>query len=278
MHTCIQVHAEAIARREKHAARLKGRRARIERRRQMRASGSPSAAAEAESDSEASDQEERSASLALAQAAALQFQYFHAHEQGKVAVRLWAESTACPLPDAGIHGFSRLSGDHHTCEGPGAPVILHYACCGYANWRRKYEMLTTDPRVKGARQASLGELAKTPGPTARRAVGPRGHGAKRAAHGATQPEGARGLEPQTGLVRDADQLIAVHALSAQLFRSGDESEAFSLYTRTICMPDVVPLLASRGLLLAIDFPCQLIMQLRQRRKFEGHEVPLVVDS
>jgi hypothetical protein len=95
--------------------------------------------------------------------AASVFQYFHAHSQGKAAINLWPQMRTAKLPKAGIHGHASLAGDSHTCEGPGAPVILHYACCGYANWRRKYEMLTTDPTVPGIAQPPA-TFTLSPGP------------------------------------------------------------------------------------------------------------------
>ena len=146
----------AIAKQEERDARLKERPARKEVRRRKRSSGDPVLREEADVESEASDQEERRERLEISQAAAGEFKYYHAHDQGKSAVRLLPGLAHYRVPNAGVHGFGKVGGDSHTCEGAGAPVILHYACCGFHNWRTKYEMLTTKPRFEGAKQASLG--------------------------------------------------------------------------------------------------------------------------
>ena len=39
-----------------------------------------------------------------------------------------------------------------------------------------------------------------------------------------------------------------------------------MYTRTICLSDVLPLLASRGMLLAVDYPRVLLERLRRERE------------
>ena len=159
---------------------------------------------------------------------------------------MWPDQPRMPLPMAGIHRFTRVSGDVHVCEGPGAPVILHYACSSFPAWRRKYEMLTTKPRFAQARQHSLGELPLSD--EARRGT-------------SRSPMLALRASPSASHSRDVDQLIPVHALAAQVLRSGEHSTALHIYRQTICMPDVLPALASRGLLLAVDHVAQLISRL-----------------
>jgi hypothetical protein len=61
-------------------------------------------------------------------------QYFIAYDNGKPAVRVQPGLTA-----RGPHRFSRRSGDLPTLPSETA-WILHYANCGYAGFRRKYEM------------------------------------------------------------------------------------------------------------------------------------------
>ena len=116
----------------------------------------------AELESDESDQEARREELAQSQDAASELTYFHAHEQGKSAVRLHPDRPELPLPSPGIHLFGKVlgAGDSRvcTCYGPGAPVVLHYANCGFRNYVHKYRMLTLAPTVAGAKQSSLGQL------------------------------------------------------------------------------------------------------------------------
>ncbi|CAE7391950.1 ELD1, partial [Symbiodinium necroappetens] len=73
--------------------------------------------------------------------------YFNSYSNGKSAVRtsIGPRGELPPLP-AGVHGFLRDGGmTLYTllCKGPGAPVVLHYANCGFDSWRQKYELLCT---------------------------------------------------------------------------------------------------------------------------------------
>eukprot|EP00931_Biecheleriopsis_adriatica_P025910 TRINITY_DN15818_c0_g1_i2.p1 TRINITY_DN15818_c0_g1~~TRINITY_DN15818_c0_g1_i2.p1 ORF type:complete len:642 (+),score=138.18 TRINITY_DN15818_c0_g1_i2:62-1987(+) len=74
--------------------------------------------------------------------------YFNSYSNGKCAVRVQVgpPGELPPLP-AGVHGFVRDGGMLlHTllCKGPGAPVVLHYANCGFSEWCKKYEILCRD--------------------------------------------------------------------------------------------------------------------------------------
>lgn len=74
--------------------------------------------------------------------------YFNSYSNGKCAVRtsIGPRGELPPLP-AGVHGFLRDGGmTLYTllCKGPGAPVVLHYANCGFSFWRRKYDVLCKD--------------------------------------------------------------------------------------------------------------------------------------
>ena len=74
--------------------------------------------------------------------------YFNSYSNGKCAVRtsIGPRGELPPLP-AGVHGFLRDGGmTLYTllCKGPGAPVVLHYANCGFGLWRRKYDVLCKD--------------------------------------------------------------------------------------------------------------------------------------
>lgn len=68
--------------------------------------------------------------------------YFNAYENGKSACRLRrGRSPPCPV---GVHRFLSDRGGPLSSlqvEEPGCPVILHYVHCGYAAWRRKYDIL-----------------------------------------------------------------------------------------------------------------------------------------
>ncbi|CAJ1413740.1 unnamed protein product [Effrenium voratum] len=71
--------------------------------------------------------------------------YFNSYSNGKCAVRteIGPRGELPPLP-AGVHGFLRDGGmSLYTlaCKGPGAPVVLHYANCGFSSWRQKYQLL-----------------------------------------------------------------------------------------------------------------------------------------
>mmetsp|Transcript_11338 Transcript_11338/g.21389 ORF Transcript_11338/g.21389 Transcript_11338/m.21389 type:complete len:632 (+) Transcript_11338:52-1947(+) len=71
--------------------------------------------------------------------------YFNSYSNGKCAVRtrIGPRGELPPLP-AGVHGFVRDGGmTLYTllCKGPGAPVVLHYANCGFRNWCQKYGLL-----------------------------------------------------------------------------------------------------------------------------------------
>merc|ERR1712194_133553 len=71
--------------------------------------------------------------------------YFNSYSNGKCAVRTSVGPPGEPPPlPAGVHGFVRDNGQAlHTLQskGPGAPVVLHYANCGYREWKKKYETI-----------------------------------------------------------------------------------------------------------------------------------------
>ena len=277
--------------------------ARRERREQLRAEG---AFDEAAAESDESDQEARRRSLRSSLDGALVFTYFHAHEQGKAAVRLQPHKPELPLPRAGIHAFGSPMRDDprvYACSGPGAPVILHYANCGFTNWLHKYRMLTLAPRVGGGRQLSLGEVAE-PRRVAHGKCNGCVEGAAADCRPCTMSEAVRttgkppsveapspsaflqtaetdrqilmrltsGSEARRARKRwaasrhNADKLMGFHALSACMvedaLRSGDLRDARFVYERVVCMPDMLPLLASRGLLVEVTFPARLMRQLQ----------------
>jgi hypothetical protein len=252
-----QLQGSMKTRLESRKVRSEGRDERRKRRERMRRSEDARAARQAAEESDESDQETRAERLADAQASAIEFRYFHAHEQGKAAVRLWPEQPRVPLPRAGIHRFTRISGDMHVCEGPGAPVILHYACSSFPAWLRKYEMLTTKPRFSQARQHSLGEL-------------PLSAGLPLIASGHA-PTLGQDASLQATRLRHLDQLIPLHALAAQVIGSGERAAALQIYRHTICMPDALPILASHGLVLKVDHVAQLLSSLRQRAQTQSQK-------
>jgi len=69
--------------------------------------------------------------------------YFTAYGNGKAACRL-QRGAPPPLP-VGVH---RCASDSNTmlrnlkCSGSAAPVVLHYANCGYEAWKQKYKILS----------------------------------------------------------------------------------------------------------------------------------------
>ncbi|CAE7259455.1 ELD1 [Symbiodinium natans] len=66
--------------------------------------------------------------------------YFVAYGNGKAACRL---TSPPPLP-VGVHRFGSDRNERlhsHRCGGRGAPVVLHYANCGYSAWQQKYAIL-----------------------------------------------------------------------------------------------------------------------------------------
>lgn len=73
--------------------------------------------------------------------------FFNSYSNGKAAVRIHIGPTGEPPPlPAGVHGFMRDSGQslyELLCKGPGAPVILHYANCGFKDWQKKYNIICT---------------------------------------------------------------------------------------------------------------------------------------
>lgn len=224
--------------------RLKGHHKRRERRRKMRLSGVAEDVAHADAESDDSDYEARLEILKEQQSMALEFQYFHSHNIGKSAFRL----SSIRSPVSGIHRAAWAGGDTNFVEGPGSPVILHYAACGFEAWKRKYQMLTTHPRFEGGKQASLGELTCRDEPPKQRTLA-----ATFAAPDTTQP-----LDP--------DHLYGAHIVAANLIRSGKEDEARRVYERTICMPDMLPSLACHGLLLEVCYPRELLARCRREYK------------
>ena len=245
----IRARKESVDKRRAHA---EGATARREVRRLMRATGRADDARRADAESDASDDESRAAELRANEEAALEFRYFHAHDQGKAAVRLFPHTPGVRTPEAGIHRSGSVPGDTHVAEGPGAPVILHYPACSLAAFTRKYRMLTTHPRFQGAKQASLGELPQS------------AH--TRSSHGGIPSAGAPANTPVGApKLHDPERLFAVHTMAARLVRAGDAAAARRVYEQTICMADMLPLLASKGLLLRIDSPRQLIERVRRQR-------------
>ncbi|KAH8064826.1 glycosyl transferase [Aureococcus anophagefferens] len=73
--------------------------------------------------------------------------YFNAYENGKSACRLRPRPARVPL--GGVHGFLGTDGagavGMDTADMALAPVILHYANCGFDYWKRKYEVLGDFP-------------------------------------------------------------------------------------------------------------------------------------
>lgn len=74
-------------------------------------------------------------------------EYFNAYENGKSACRLRPYPARVPL--AGVHGFIGTDGASSTgmdtADLRHAPVILHYANCGFEYWKRKYQVLGDFP-------------------------------------------------------------------------------------------------------------------------------------
>ncbi|CAE8648654.1 unnamed protein product, partial [Polarella glacialis] len=69
--------------------------------------------------------------------------FFTAYGNGKAACRLRRGSNGMPLP-VGVHRFASDANAplrSLRCSGPGSPVVLHYANCGYEAWVKKYTIL-----------------------------------------------------------------------------------------------------------------------------------------
>ena len=160
-------------------------------------------------------------------------------------------------------------------------------------------MLTLAPRMTGAKQSSLGELPSINGMKHGRRARLRAGGglpeapaeAGRAANKADK-EGARffadakgrrdgrvdreeEMERQKEECRrwvktrvDVNDLIVFHSLSARVVQAGLESgnlePARRLYERIVCVPDLLPALASHGLIFEISFPRALMREVQAK--------------
>lgn len=222
---------------------------------------------------EAGDREAASKARKLARKASSKegaaYTYFTAHAQGKSAVRLRAGPGApstSPVPRAGIHRWSRLRGRTHSCEGAGAPVVLHYANANYGYWVSKYEMLTTKVNFGEGRQISLKTLPKLSASlevllSNKERLKARAK-AKAAGLAQTVDEEDAELTAALGDVRKQGTTQGMHELAAGLVARGDLDVAKGLYRQQFVCADVLPELASHGLLVEIPHVRELLLQER----------------
>ncbi|KAL1521482.1 hypothetical protein AB1Y20_021144 [Prymnesium parvum] len=178
---------------------------------------------------------------------AVAFSYFLAHMQGKAAVRLRPSPNAPPYdhaPLAGVHCWDRVVGTTHSCEGHGAPVILHYANAGLGYWVRKYEMLTRDPVWGEGRQISLKGLSRLVDSI---------HQMNAAGESKKLPDQILGSRPVS--------VQGMHHVAAALVKSEEKQLLEGLYKQQHCMVDMLPVLASHGLLVEINWPSTLLAEI-----------------
>ena len=202
------------------------------------------------------------------------FTYFTAHSQGKSAVRLRHRPGAAPfslVPRAGIHKWGDVCGKVHRCEGAGAPVILHFANPNREYWLHKYEMLTTKTSFGQGKQISLKTMPKLTK-----------HLDVVLANMKKDKEAEKSYADADGLVSlsgdlgsssyDADGTAAdlvkakkngttqgMHELAAVLIAKGEYDIAKTIYQQLFCSTDVLPALASVGLLVEITFVRELLI-------------------
>mmetsp|Transcript_53184 Transcript_53184/g.149866 ORF Transcript_53184/g.149866 Transcript_53184/m.149866 type:complete len:249 (+) Transcript_53184:760-1506(+) len=174
----------------------------------------------------------------LAREVAETFCYFSCYTNGKAAVRLWSPADGAPVrPAAGVHRSRHIRGRSHVCGGPGAPVVLHYANCGFETWWRKYEVLDTLPPTHPGNQGA---------PPCR----PRGAAAPTAAGAADD--------------RHVDANMYMHNLARDLVKRGARAEAEAVYRQRVCLEGMLPRLASHGLAVRVAFPSALLLGRRRR--------------
>ena len=192
------------------------------------------------------------------------YTYFTAHAQGKSAVRLRLRPGGMPCarpPRAGVHNWDHVSGRTHSCLGTGAPVILHYANPNYAYWVRKYEMLTTAPAFGEGAQISLRTLPELKAHLEVLLRSPR----------KCEPMAREGVcDDPTKVLGDSSAKLAttkgMHEMAAAIVGGGDVDLARGLYRHLFCCTDVLPELASHGLLVEITFVRELLLRLSAERR------------
>ena len=206
------------------------------------------------------------------------FGYFTAHEQGKAAVRLRVEAGGEPVfppPSAGIHRWSFPAGRRsHTCYGAGAPVVLHYPNASFAYWQAKYRMLTTATNFAEGRQISLKSLNRVsraleriqscPPPTNSKATGGAGdEGDEGAADGTNGALAGLVKEREHGAQRNIN---GMHDLAAALVQRAETTKdpkdlklVEGVYRQQFCVTDMLPPLASRGLLVEINAVREIVL-------------------
>mmetsp|Transcript_33031 Transcript_33031/g.99575 ORF Transcript_33031/g.99575 Transcript_33031/m.99575 type:complete len:778 (+) Transcript_33031:718-3051(+) len=159
--------------------------------------------------------------------------YFNAYENGKSACRLRPPPARPPL--AGVHGFLPTDGaaavGADSADEPLAPVILHFANCGFDYWKRKYEVLGDFPT----------------------------------------PDADADPEDRPGMVNNMRSHVASRELVVKLAESGAPEERTaagdlltSFYNTWVAMDQhgEKPYLAAYGLLVKLDFPRRLLKEAR----------------
>ena len=103
------------------------------------------------------------------------FMHFNAYSNGKAAARLHPRKPPVPL---GVHRMGNSEGETPltaTMDYVYCPVVLHYTNCGFANWKRKYEILTTGHKTAdGAFSLKKGGIKTVRSHLAARAIAMRG--------------------------------------------------------------------------------------------------------
>ena len=165
-----------------------------------------------------------------------------------------------------------MLGATHTCYGTGAPVILHYPNATFAYWQHKYKMLTVAPAFGEGTQISLKGLPRL-ARTLEKAMSKTADQqtkVRRGTDGDDEP-GEGGDEKAAdiaGLAADKagkGKVNGMHELAAAVVQraasTGDEKDfkfVESLYRMQFCVTDMLPPLASHGLLVEINFVRDLI--------------------
>lgn len=192
------------------------------------------------------------------------FQFFTAHMQGKAAARLRARPGApsfAPLPAAGIHSWTIYSdGRTHKCYGAGAPVILHYPNASFEYWQTKYRMLTVAPTLGEGKQISLmtlGRMSRLLDPILTK------HRAK------LQKDADDEDDEKDALVAKCPWAVVVngmHELAAAVIKraattgeQADKDLAEALFRHQYIVTDMLPPLASRGLLVEINLVRDVVL-------------------
>ena len=156
------------------------------------------------------------------------------------------------------------TGRAHTCYGAGAPVILHYPNASFEYWVKKYRMLTTETNFAEGTQISLkgvSKLSKALDRTLSKKEGGKKEG--------TEEEEEEVAESTAELLKaqKGDKVSGLHELAAVLVKraettgkQSDKDIVSGLYRQMFSSIDMLPPLASYGLLTEITMPREVILK------------------